>query len=98
MPHDHVIPGKPSPQTIQRSFLLLAAVGALGFVAALLPEFFHAPGALAIAIRWVALCLFLPFVIRRRSLLLWTFFAMLAGVALGIDAPQFAAQTHFLGD
>jgi proton glutamate symport protein len=39
-----------------------------------------------------------PLVARRRSLLAWTFFAMLAGAELGVDAPQFAAQTHFLAD
>ena len=35
---------------------------------------------------------------RRRSLLVWTFFAMVAGVELGVDAPHFAAQTRFLSD
>jgi proton glutamate symport protein len=29
---------------------------------------------------------------------LWTFFAMLAGAELGLDAPRFATQMHFLGD
>jgi proton glutamate symport protein len=42
--------------------------------------------------------LFVPFAVRRRSLLVWTFFAMLAGAELGVDAPQFASQTHFLAD
>ncbi len=42
--------------------------------------------------------LFLPFAWRRRSLLVWTFWAMLAGAELGADAPKFAVQLHFLGD
>jgi proton glutamate symport protein len=36
--------------------------------------------------------------LQRRSLLFWTFLAMLAGAELGVDAPKIAAQTHFLGD
>jgi proton glutamate symport protein len=36
--------------------------------------------------------------LRKSSLLVWTFLAMLAGVELGFDAPHFAIQTHFLGD
>jgi len=96
MPQDPLIPRQPSPHTRVRSFPLLAAVGAVGFVSTLFPNLLHAPA--AIVIRWIALGLLLPFVFRRRSLLLWTFFAMLAGVALGIDAPQSAAQTHFLGE
>jgi len=28
----------------------------------------------------------------------WTFLAMLAGVELGLDAPRFAVETHFLGE
>jgi proton glutamate symport protein len=34
----------------------------------------------------------------RRSLLAWTFFAMLLGVVLGVDAPAFAAQTRVFSD
>jgi proton glutamate symport protein len=49
-------------------------------------------------LRWAGFALFLPFAVRRRSLLLWTFFAMAAGAALGVDAPQWAANTRFLGD
>ncbi len=53
---------------------------------------------IAISLRWLGLALFLPIALRRRSLLLWTFFAMLAGAELGLDAPRFAAQAHFIGD
>ena len=53
------------------------------------------PGAV---LRWVGFGLLAPWAVPRRSLLVWTFFAMLAGAELGVDAPQLAAQTHFLGD
>src|SRR5258708_8332868 len=48
--------------------------------------------------RWAGLALFAPVALGRRSLLLWTFFAMLAGMMLGADAPHFAGQMKFIGD
>ena len=66
-----------------------------GGIAAVL---FHAVPTAGIAIRWVAIGLFLPFAIRRRSLLLWTFFATLIGAELGADAPHVAAQTRIFAD
>jgi proton glutamate symport protein len=63
-----------------------------------LASFLHVPAEYAVALRWLGFGLFVPFAVRRRSLLLWTFFAMLAGAELGVDAPQFASQTHFLAD
>ncbi len=53
---------------------------------------------LGVALRWAGIGLFIPFALKRRSLLLWTFFAMLAGAELGMDAPKVAAQTHFVGE
>jgi proton glutamate symport protein len=68
------------------------------FAAGLLASLFHARAEVAVVLRWAGLGLFVPFAVRRRSLLLWTFFAMLAGSELGVDAPHFATQAHFLGD
>jgi proton glutamate symport protein len=68
------------------------------FAAGLLAGFLHPHAHFAAVLRWAGFCLFVPFVFRRRSLLLWTFFAMLAGAELGVDAPQLAAQTRFLGE
>ncbi|MGA2850859.1 MAG: cation:dicarboxylase symporter family transporter [Terracidiphilus sp.] len=76
----------------------ISAVAALLFAAGLAASLLHGPAQLAISLRWIAFGLFVPYALRRRSLLLWTFFAMIAGAELGIDAPQFATQTHFLGD
>jgi proton glutamate symport protein len=50
------------------------------------------------ALRIFAIALFAFATPRQSSLLKWTFLAMLAGVELGLDAPRFAAQLHFLGD
>jgi len=86
-----------SPPARPAYIVLLAAVFVL-FAAGLSASFFHGPRALAVTLRWAAFGFFVPYALRRRSLLLWTFFAMLVGAELGVDAPQFATQTHFLGD
>lgn len=52
----------------------------------------------SIALRWTGCALFVPLLLRRRSLLWWTLFAMLAGIMLGIDAPHTAANLRILGD
>jgi len=54
--------------------------------------------ALGMTLRVIAILLFAFAALRRSSLLVWTFLAMLAGVELGLDAPRLAAQMHFLGD
>ena len=53
---------------------------------------------LGLALRVVAILIFAAASIRRSSLLVWTFFAMLAGVELGFDVPHLAVQVRFLGD
>jgi proton glutamate symport protein len=54
--------------------------------------------AIALALRAVGLALFAIATLRKPSLMLWTFLAMLAGVELGLDAPQIATQLRFFGD
>ncbi|MGA2809674.1 MAG: dicarboxylate/amino acid:cation symporter [Terracidiphilus sp.] len=88
-------PGRALSPVLPRA-LALAAVAV--FAAGLLAGLFPVPAGLAAGLRWVAVGLFIPFALRRRSLLAWTFFAMLAGAELGVDAPPLASQTHFLGE
>ncbi len=76
--------------------LILAAL--LLFVAGIVAGLLYPHAEFSALLRWTGLGLFLPFAVRRRSLLVWTFFAMLAGAELGVDAPQIAAQSHFLAD
>jgi proton glutamate symport protein len=84
-----------SPRSLPATMALAAAVlFALGLAAA----FMHAPALLGLGPRWAAIALLVPFALHRRSLLVWTFLAMLAGAELGVDAPHFASQTHFLGE
>jgi proton glutamate symport protein len=49
-------------------------------------------------LRWIGIGLLFLFLLRRPSLMNWTFLAMVAGVELGIDAPQVAAQARLPGD
>jgi len=91
------LPASRAPRPHALTLALSIAVLVL-FAAGIAATSFHAPAPLAIAVRWIALVLFVPIAVRRRSLLLWTFFAMLAGAELGVDAPHFAAQTRFLAD
>ena len=58
----------------------------------------HETAQIGLVLRWIALLCILPCALRQRSLLLWTFYAMVAGAALGVDAPHVAAETHFLGE
>ncbi|MGO9336797.1 MAG: dicarboxylate/amino acid:cation symporter [Terracidiphilus sp.] len=76
----------------------LALLAAVLFASGLVAGLMHAPAVLALSLRCAAIALLIPIALRRRSLLVWTFLAMLAGAELGADAPGVAAQTHFLGD
>jgi proton glutamate symport protein len=49
-------------------------------------------------VRDAALLLLGVAAVRQRSLTFWIFFAMLAGLELGIDRPQFAEHLRFLSD
>jgi proton glutamate symport protein len=77
---------------------VLAASALLLFIAGLILGIRHLAGPLCPALRWIGIALFAVFAFRRRSLLIWTFFSMLAGAELGVDVPRFAQQLHFLAD
>jgi proton glutamate symport protein len=88
-----------TPQKSRRSLpRVLAMLAAVLLASGLAAGLMHAPAILALGLRCAAIALLIPFALRRRSLLVWTFVAMLAGAELGVDAPAFATQTHFLGD
>jgi len=92
--NDPHTPSKPA-----RTLAAALAVGAiLLFAAGLVAGLLHAPVALGLGLRCAGIALLVPFALRRRSLLVWTFLAMLAGAELGVDAPGVASQTHFLGE
>jgi len=76
----------------------LAAVAAVLFTGGLATQLLHGPANIAAALRWVGVGIFVSVAARRRSLLVWTFFAMVVGAELGVDAPHLAMQTRFLAD
>jgi proton glutamate symport protein len=81
-----------------RAISLLAVAGAVLLIAGICAGLMHGPALLAVSLRCAGIALLIPVALRRRSLLGWTFLAMLGGAELGVDAPKIAAQTHFLGD
>ena len=78
--------------------VMLAATAALMFAGGIVAALLHSTTALSLGLRLVAIALLVPVALTRRSLLVWTFFAMLAGAELGADAPGVALQTHLLGE
>jgi proton glutamate symport protein len=87
-----------SQQPVRRWAPALALAAVILFTAGVAAGFLPVFTALAQGLRCAGIALLIPFALRRRSLLVWTFLAMLAGAELGFDAPQFASQTHFLGE
>ena len=71
--------------------------GAVLIAAGIALAFFHLSPA-GIVLRCIGIASFLLFTVRRPSLMTWTFLAMLAGIELGIDAPNVAAQVRLPGD
>jgi proton glutamate symport protein len=88
------IPVKPS----RLLAAMLAGAAVLLFGVGLAATRLHVSAMLGLSLRCIALLLLVPFALRRRSLLVWTFVAMLAGAEFGVDAPHFASQTHFVGE
>lgn len=77
----------------------VAILAGLLFFAAgsLLPEFFPVHFA-PMALRWAGLLLLFYGAFRMRSLTYWIFFAMLLGLAVGLDWPRFAEHLRILSD
>ncbi|HEY6851952.1 MAG TPA: cation:dicarboxylase symporter family transporter [Terracidiphilus sp.] len=85
-------------ESSSRMSVALAVTAALLFAVGVVAALLHTTITISVGLRWVAIALLLPFALGRRSLLVWTFLAMLAGAELGTDAPGFATQTHLLGE
>ncbi len=80
-----------------RIAFVAAVVGALLVAVGVSLSLAHMPGA-GETLRWIGIACFVGFVIRKPSLMTWTFLAMIAGVELGLDAPHVAAQARLPGD
>lgn len=71
---------------------------ALYAAGALLQHFWNGPHAPAIAIRLLALAALAFAALRHRSLTGWIFFAMIAGIEFGVDAPHAAISCRIFSD
>ncbi len=81
-----------------RSYSLFLPAGLLLFAAGSVLLLVLPGQTVLTVIRWAGLfCLALAG-LRRRSLTFWIFFAMLAGLEVGLDRPQFAVHLRLLSD
>ena len=86
------------PKGQSKAPTLLLIAGLLLFAAGfLLMAFLHAHTSFLV-IRWLGLLLLAVAGLGRRSLTYWIFFAMLLGLEIGLDWPQFAAHLRVLSD
>lgn len=94
--------GKPTSTTVtdtrgSRFVAIVAILGAVLLIAGVVVGLLvHSVAGMAL--RWIGIALFTAIAVRRPSLMLWTFLAMLAGVEVGLDAPKFAAEARLPGD
>jgi proton glutamate symport protein len=90
-------PGQPAAPTRRASRAFLAASIVL-FLLGVALNYWPQLAVASLVTRWIGLALFIPVAWRRSSLLVWTFYAMIAGVVLGLDAPHFSTQLRIAGD
>src|SRR5580698_9175730 len=76
----------------------VAAAGIVFYCAGILAALLHAAEGLSLSLRLVGLLLLGWAAWRRRSLMAWIFWAMIAGGELGVDAPAFAVSLRVFSD
>jgi proton glutamate symport protein len=86
------------PQNSSQQFKTLVVAGLSLFAAGCLLLIPFPGHKWLIAVRCVALLVLAAAGFRNRTLTFWIFFAMLAGLELGLDAPSFAVQLRMLSD
>ncbi|MBS1842335.1 MAG: cation:dicarboxylase symporter family transporter [Acidobacteria bacterium] len=84
--------------TTRRVPLSVQAAGFALFVFGFILIHFVGGHVVPACIRWAGLVLLVFIGIRRRSLTFWIFFAMLAGLEIGLDWPAFAVHLKLLSD
>ena len=87
-------PAPPAPDRLHSSRVIAIAGLAVYCVGILFAE--HHPVAAVLRTAGLALMCFVA--IQRRSITTWTFFAILAGTELGVDAPAVAVHLHVLAE
>ncbi len=92
--------GRPAAgkRRVREAVPLLAASALLYSLGACWPAIVHGDAPTAAGLRIAALALFAWFALRRHSLTVWIFWAMLAGVEMGLDAPAAAIGLRVFSD
>ena len=92
-------PGAMGFRSTRSQIVLLVLCGLLLYVAGSVLQHF-APGSavVAIAIRLIALAMMAFAALRHRTLTGWIFFAMIAGIEFGLDAPHAAISCRIFSD
>ena len=89
----------PARLQAKRTWLVVGlTVGGLAFWAVGAAALWAGHTLLGTVLRVLSLLLLGIVVVRKPTLLAWTFFAMLAGIEAGIDFPHIAAQAQLPGD
>jgi proton glutamate symport protein len=83
-------------QLVTRHAVLIA--GLAFYCAGILAPLLHAAGLMSLSLRLAGLLLLAWAAWRRRSLMAWIFWAMIAGGELGVDAPTFAVSVRVFSD
>lgn len=87
------------PQQTSKLFRALVVAGLLVFAAgATFPLLIHDHSTVLAALRWAGIVVLFCAGLQRSSITFWIFFAMLAGLEIGLDQPQFAIHLRFLSD
>lgn len=92
-------PGAMGLRSTRSQIVLLVLCGLLLYVAGSVLQHF-APGSavVAIGIRLIALAMMAFAALRHRTLTGWIFFAMIAGIEFGLDAPHAAISCRIFSD
>ena len=87
------------PQQTSKLFRALVVAGLLVFATgAAFPLLIHDHSTVLAALRWAGIVALFCAGLRRSSITFWIFFAMFAGLEIGLDQPQFAIHLRFLSD
>jgi proton glutamate symport protein len=85
------------PRRTPRFAIIAGSAAVVLFLAGIAAALMAHP-AFGAGLRWCGIACFTAIALRKPSLMVWTFLAMLGGVELGLDAPKFAAEARLPGD
>jgi proton glutamate symport protein len=91
-------PAETPARTAHKLLIVVLAISGVTFWCAGAAALWTSHAYSGIALRGLSLLLIAILLLRRSTLLAWTFFFMLAGVEVGLDFPRIAAQSQLPGN